>query len=101
MAFLTRSLPRRTVLRGFGATMALPFLDAMLPPFSLRANPDFAMAHENLGDVYAMLASRSYGRARQLEPNNTSVPSKLALLRQLLALSQPAAASSAASAAAR
>src|ERR1700726_1750524 len=37
MAFLTKSLPRRTVLRGFGATMALPFLDAMLPPFSLRA----------------------------------------------------------------
>jgi hypothetical protein len=38
MAFLTRRLPRRTVLRGFGATMALPFLDAMLPPFSLRAD---------------------------------------------------------------
>ena len=37
MAFLTKSLPRRTVLRGFGATMALPFLDAMLPPFSLCA----------------------------------------------------------------
>ena len=27
MAFLTRSLPRRTVLRGMGATLALPFLD--------------------------------------------------------------------------
>ena len=37
MAFLTKSLPRRTVLRGLGATMALPFLDAMLPPFSLCA----------------------------------------------------------------
>jgi hypothetical protein len=36
MAFLTKSLPRRTVLRGLGATMALPFLDAMLPAFSLR-----------------------------------------------------------------
>jgi hypothetical protein len=35
MAFLTKSLPRRTVLRGLGATMALPFLDAMLPAFSL------------------------------------------------------------------
>jgi hypothetical protein len=29
-------LPRRTVLRGLGATMALPFLDAMRPAFSLR-----------------------------------------------------------------
>src|SRR3989454_2376301 len=38
MTFLTaKSLPRRTVLRGLGATMALPFLEAMLPAFSLRA----------------------------------------------------------------
>jgi len=36
MNFLTSSLPRRTVLRGFGASLALPFLDAMLPAFSLR-----------------------------------------------------------------
>jgi hypothetical protein len=36
MAFLTtKSLPRRTVLRGLGATIALPFLDAMLPALSL------------------------------------------------------------------
>lgn len=32
MTFLTtKSLPRRTVLRGLGASLALPFLDAMLP----------------------------------------------------------------------
>ncbi|HEV2200664.1 MAG TPA: DUF1552 domain-containing protein [Bryobacteraceae bacterium] len=37
MAFLTKSMPRRTVLRGAGATLALPFLEAMLPPTSLRA----------------------------------------------------------------
>jgi hypothetical protein len=37
MTFLTsKSLPRRTVLRGLGTTMALPFLDAMVPSF-LRA----------------------------------------------------------------
>src|SRR5215471_8379545 len=37
MTFLTKkSLPRRTLLRGLGTTMALPFLDAMFPPF-LRA----------------------------------------------------------------
>ena len=37
MGFITaKSLPRRTVLRGLGTTMALPFLDAMFPPF-LRA----------------------------------------------------------------
>jgi hypothetical protein len=37
MAFLTKSLPRRTALRGIGATVALPFLEAMLPRFSLSA----------------------------------------------------------------
>src|SRR5437667_10411076 len=32
MPFLTgKSLPRRTVLRGLGATLSLPFLEAMLP----------------------------------------------------------------------
>jgi hypothetical protein len=37
MTFLTaKSLPRRTVLRGLGATLALPFLEAMFPAFSLR-----------------------------------------------------------------
>src|SRR6266849_8878291 len=36
MTFLTKSLPRRTLLRGLGATLALPFLEAMLPAFSLK-----------------------------------------------------------------
>jgi len=39
MAFLTKSLPRRTVLRGMGATMALPFLDSMLPPLRATVKP--------------------------------------------------------------
>src|SRR5437867_10491271 len=38
MTFLTnKTIPRRAVLRGLGATVALPFLEAMLPPFALRA----------------------------------------------------------------
>src|SRR5688572_20657664 len=38
MTFLTaKSLPRRTVLRGLGASMALPLLEAMLPPFARSA----------------------------------------------------------------
>src|SRR4051794_7639404 len=37
MALLTKTLPRRTLLRGMGATLALPFLEAMLPSFSRRA----------------------------------------------------------------
>src|SRR5215469_15863265 len=31
MTLVTKSLPRRTVLRGLGTTLALPFLDAMVP----------------------------------------------------------------------
>jgi hypothetical protein len=38
MSFLTtKALSRRTLLRSTGATLALPFLDAMLPAFSRRA----------------------------------------------------------------
>jgi hypothetical protein len=46
MAFLTtKPLPRRTVLRGLGATMALPFLEAMLPAFSLRGTATAKPVH--------------------------------------------------------
>src|SRR5580658_1303135 len=39
MAILTKSLPRRTLLKGIGASVALPFLDAMLPPMRAAAKP--------------------------------------------------------------
>ena len=45
MNFLTTTLPRRTVLRGLGASVALPFLDAMLPAFSLRGRAAPKPAH--------------------------------------------------------
>lgn len=50
---------------------------------ALRANPGFAIAHENLGDVYAQLARASYQRALKLDPGNTTIPPRLALLREL------------------
>jgi Flp pilus assembly protein TadD len=52
---------------------------------AIKLNPDYATAHENLGDVYVRLAAESYTRARQLEPNNATVPPKLTLIRELLA----------------
>jgi hypothetical protein len=46
MSFLlTKSLSRRTVLRGLGATVALPMLDAMLPAFSLRGRAAASPVH--------------------------------------------------------
>ncbi|MBS0445623.1 MAG: tetratricopeptide repeat protein [Proteobacteria bacterium] len=62
---------------------------------ALRANPNFGMAYENLGDVYVMLARRAYARAGTLEPNNAAVPAKLTLLRELLARKPAAGAASA------
>lgn len=53
---------------------------------ALRANPDYAVAHENLGDVYALLASQSWSRAAQLDPENRGAATKLALARDLLRL---------------
>jgi tetratricopeptide (TPR) repeat protein len=51
---------------------------------ALRANPLLAAAHQNLGDVHAAIAARSYARALELEPSNAALPGKLALARQLL-----------------
>src|SRR4030088_726455 len=46
MSILTRHpLPRRTVLQGLGATLALPFLEAMVPAFSRRALAAARPAH--------------------------------------------------------
>ncbi len=50
---------------------------------ALRTNPAYAVAHENLGDIYAALAAQSYTRALKLDPGNLTVPPKLALVRGL------------------
>src|SRR6266446_10620180 len=50
--FITRkSLPRRTFLRGIGATLALPLLDAMVPARTLLAKTA-ANPTSRLGFVY-------------------------------------------------
>ena len=55
---------------------------------AVRANPSYATAHENLGDVYAKLASQAYAKAQRIDPANTTAPAKLALVRQLLSSTQ-------------
>jgi tetratricopeptide (TPR) repeat protein len=54
---------------------------------AIRTNPSYATAHENLGDVYAKLASQAYNKALQLDTNNQAVPPKLALIRELFSAS--------------
>lgn len=50
---------------------------------AIRTNPSYATAHENLGDVYAKLASEAYTKALQLDSSNTAVEPKLSLIRNL------------------
>jgi tetratricopeptide (TPR) repeat protein len=50
---------------------------------AIRTNPSYATAHENLGDVYAKLASQAYNKALQLDASNQAVAPKLALIREL------------------
>lgn len=52
---------------------------------AIRLNPSYAVAHENLGDIQARLASQSYSRAQQLDPGNAALTPKLTLIGQLLA----------------
>ncbi|MGH8806203.1 MAG: L,D-transpeptidase Cds6 family protein, partial [Polaromonas sp.] len=53
---------------------------------AIRTNPSYATAHENLGDVYARLASQAYSKALQLDGGNAGVPPKLALIRSLFSV---------------
>lgn len=50
---------------------------------AIRTHPSYATAHENLGDIYAKMASQAYDRALQLDKSNTSTQTKLALIREL------------------
>jgi Flp pilus assembly protein TadD/ketosteroid isomerase-like protein len=51
---------------------------------AIRTNPSYATAYENLGDVYAKLASQAYAKALQMDGGNTAkVAPKLAMIRDL------------------
>ena len=63
---------------------------------AIHTHPTYATAHENLGDIYAQLASRAYDRALQLDKNNTSAQVKLAMVKNLFTPPKAASAASAA-----
>lgn len=56
---------------------------------SIRTHPSYATAYENLGDVYARLASQAYDKALKLDSSNAGAQNKLALVRDLVG-SKPA-----------
>lgn len=52
---------------------------------AIRTHPSYATAHENLGDIYAKMASQAYDRALQLDRSNSSTQTKLAMIQDLFA----------------
>lgn len=54
---------------------------------AIRTHPSYATAHENLGDIYAKMASQAYDRALQLDRSNTTTQTKLSMIQDLFASS--------------
>lgn len=50
---------------------------------AINTHPSYATAHENLGDIYAKMASQAYDKALQLDKGNTNAQSKLALIKDI------------------
>ena len=70
--FLTRkSLPRRTVLRGLGSVVALPFLDAMVPALSKAATiapKRFGVTYFPNGAIMQQLTPKTTGAGFEFTP---------------------------------
>lgn len=83
MRYLTRkTIPRRTFLRGAGATIAVPFLDAMLPALASAGMPKTTRlvcieeVHglpgcNKWGEEQFLFAPETTGRGYELVPDNT------------------------------
>ena len=74
MIVTKKSIPRRTVLRGLGATVALPLLDGMVPAFAATRAPAakpvsrFGVVYVPHGAVMANWTPAESGRAFELSP---------------------------------
>jgi len=49
---------------------------------AIQVAPDYAVAHENLGDVYARLAALEYEKTLSLDKRNRTAAAKLKLIRE-------------------
>jgi len=54
---------------------------------AIRTHPSYATAHENLGDIYAKLATQAYDKALQFDKTNTTAQTKLELIKELFSSS--------------
>ena len=51
---------------------------------AIQTHPSYSTAHENLGGIYAKMASQAYDKALQLDKGSPAVPTKLAMIRELV-----------------
>ena len=51
---------------------------------AIATAPDYALAHENLGDVYAQLAAEQYERAASIDKRNKTAGAKLKTVRDAI-----------------
>src|ERR1035437_3768078 len=56
---------------------------------AISTHPSYATAHENLGDIYAHMASQAYDKALQIDSSNTSAQTKLSMIRDMMTGSRP------------
>nr|VFK12401.1 MAG: Tetratricopeptide repeat-containing protein [Candidatus Kentron sp. LPFa]VFK28582.1 MAG: Tetratricopeptide repeat-containing protein [Candidatus Kentron sp. LPFa] len=63
-----------------GSGKYLKARDALL--VAIQTHPSYATAHENLGDIYAMMASEAYKKALEIN-ESASAKTKLAMIRDL------------------
>ena len=51
---------------------------------AIRSHPDYATAHENLGDIYAKMAAIEYGKVLALDSTNAAAQTRLRLIQTML-----------------
>ena len=51
---------------------------------AIRTHQSYATAHENLGDIYAKMASLAYDKALALDSKNATAQTKLALIQDMI-----------------
>ena len=73
MTFITKkSLPRRTMLKGLGASLALPALDSMIPALSAQAArsvPRLGWVYASHGVIWDNWKPKTTGHGFELTPN--------------------------------
>lgn len=53
---------------------------------AINTHPSYATAHENIGDIYAKMASQAYNQALELDNSNIAAREKLSLINELFSV---------------